>query len=177
MRSTPPTIAALVSTAPAAGAAYNQPYPRAPTCSTSCAKIGSSAVADEKNVAKKSSSIVDRISGDLKTKRRPSSAACSDTSSLTPGADGWRAGTSRIINSATMTKANEIALATYTQPTPAAAIRIPPSDGPTTDAVWNMIVLRLIALGRCSRGTSDGTSALRAGRSNAPTAAPSAARV
>jgi hypothetical protein len=28
----------------------------------SCAKIGSSAIADEKNVAKKSSSIVDRMS-------------------------------------------------------------------------------------------------------------------
>src|SRR4029453_2034946 len=156
MRSTIGTITALVRSAPVAGAAYSHPYPFAPTRRMSCAKIGSSAVADEKNVAKKSSSIVDRISGDLKTNRRPSIAAYSDTSSLAPGAEGWRAGTSRIINSATMTKANEIALATYTQPTPAAAIRIPPSDGPTTDAVWNMIVFRLIALGRCSRGTSDG---------------------
>ena len=41
----------------------------------SCAKIGSSAVADEKNVAKKSSSIVDRMSGDRNTNRSPSSAA------------------------------------------------------------------------------------------------------
>ena len=32
-------------------------------------------VADEKNVAKKSRSIVDRMSGARKTKRRPSSAA------------------------------------------------------------------------------------------------------
>ena len=74
-----------------------------------------------------------------------------------------------------MTKPNEIAFATYTQPTPDAAISTPPSEGPTTDAVWNMIVLRLIAFGRCSRGTSDGTSALRAGRSKAPTAEASAA--
>ncbi len=44
-----------------------------------------------------------------------------------------------------------------------------------TDAVWNMIVLRLMAFGRCSRGTSIGTSAWRAGRSKVPTAAPSAA--
>ena len=38
-----------------------------------------------------------------------------------------------------------------------------------------MIVFRLIAFGRCSRGTSVGTSAPRAGRSKAPTAEPSAA--
>ena len=141
----------------------------------SCAKIGSSAVADEKNVAKKSSSIVDRISGERKTNRSPSIAACSDTSSRLPDSDVGCAGTSRIISSATMTNANERALATYTQPTPVDAISSPPSDGPTTDAVWNMIVFRLIAFGRCSRGTSVGTSALRAGRSNAPTAEPSAA--
>ena len=53
---------------------------------------------------------------------------------------------------------------------PTTAISTPPSDGPTTDAVWNMMVLRLIAFGRCSRGTRLGTSALRAGRSKAPTA-------
>ena len=54
-------------------------------------------------------------------------------------------------------------------------MRTPPSDGPTTDAVWNMIVFRLMAFGRSSRGTSVGTSACRAGMSKAPTAAPSAA--
>ena len=37
--------------------------------------MGSSAVADEKKVAKKSSSIVERMSGARKTKRSPSSAA------------------------------------------------------------------------------------------------------
>ena len=36
---------------------------------------------------------------------------------------------------------------------------MPPIDGPITDAVWNMIVLRLMAFGRCLRGTSIGTSA------------------
>ena len=84
----------------------------------SCAKIGSSAVADEKNVAKKSSSIVDRMSGERNTNRSPSIAACSDTSSRDPVSDVGCAGTSRIISSATITKPNEIALATYTQPTP-----------------------------------------------------------
>src|ERR1700730_833252 len=101
----------------------------------SWAKIGSNAVADEKNVAKKSRSIVDRINGDLKTKRSPSSAACSDTSSLDPDEDDALAGRSRIISSATITKEKETAFATYTQPTPAAARRMPPSDGPTTEAV------------------------------------------
>src|SRR5262252_6288985 len=42
---------------------------------------------------------------------------------------------------------------------------IPPSDGPTTEANWNIMAFRLIAFGRCSRGTSVGTSACRAGRS------------
>src|SRR5262245_43618753 len=101
----------------------------------SCAKIGRSAVADEKNVAKKSSSIVDRISGERNTKRSPSSAACSDTSSFDSLDDRSTAGTSRIISSATMTKANENALAKYAQPTLALAISTPPSAGPTTDAV------------------------------------------
>ena len=63
------------------------------------------------------------------------------------------------------------------QPTLVAAISRPPSAGPSTDAVWNMIVLRLIAFGRCSRGTSVGSSACRDGRSNALTAAPIAARM
>src|SRR5690242_6388903 len=126
----------------------------------SCAKIGSSAVADEKNVAKKSSSIVERMIGERKTKRRPSSAACSDTSFLDPACAACFGGTSRIISSATITKKKEMALATYTQPTPEEAISTPPSDGPITEAVWNMMVLRLMAFGRCSRGTSDGTSAL-----------------
>src|SRR6185436_8478421 len=101
----------------------------------SCAKMGSSAVADEKNVAKKSSSIVDRISGDLKTNRKPSSAARNETSSREPSGEGCLAGTSRITNSAAITHPNETALAAYTQPTPEAAITTPPSAGPRTDAV------------------------------------------
>src|SRR6267142_5369831 len=91
MRLVSSTIAALIIVAPTAGAAYSHPYPLAPTCRMSCAKIGSSAVADEKNVAKKSSSIVDRMSGERNTNRRPSSAACSETSSRDPAADGSRA--------------------------------------------------------------------------------------
>src|SRR6516162_6640086 len=101
----------------------------------SCAKIARSAVADEKNVAKKSSNIVDRMSGERKTNRSPSIAAWMDTSSRLPASDtGW-GGTSRIISNATITNPNEMALATYTQPTPADAIIKPPSDGPTTEAV------------------------------------------
>jgi len=98
MRLVSSTIAALIIVAPTAGAAYSHPYPLAPTCRMSCAKIGSSAVADEKNVAKKSSSIVERISGDRKTKRNPSSAAFHDTASMDAGCSGR--GTSRISSAA-----------------------------------------------------------------------------
>ena len=49
--------------------------------------MGSNAVADEKNVAKKSSSIVERMSGERKTKRSPSIAAWSYTSSRDPLSD------------------------------------------------------------------------------------------
>ena len=76
----------LVSTAPTDGAAYSQPYPLAPTCRMSCAKIGSSAVADEKNVAKKSSSIVERMIGDENTKPKPSRTARTLMSLVSVGA-------------------------------------------------------------------------------------------
>ena len=48
---------------------------------------------------------------------------------------------------------------------------MPPIEGPTTSAVCSMMLLRLMALGRCSRGTSIGMSDWRAGRSNAAAAA------
>ena len=84
----------------------------------SCANIGRSAVADEKNVAKKSTSIVPRIIGEVKTKRRPSFAAASENSSRrdTPGFRGGR-GMGGIISSATRTALKEMALNTYAQPT------------------------------------------------------------
>ncbi len=49
---------------------------------------------------------------------------------------------------------------------------------PATEAIWTMTVFRLIAFGRCSRGTSIGTSACRAGGSKArrPRRAPTARR-
>ena len=138
----------------------------------SCAKIGSSAVAEAKNVAKKSSSMVERMSGAPNTNWSPSSAERSSTLAAVPSA---RSGRSRMASSAAITHRNETALAAYAQPTPQNPITSPPSAGPTTDAVWNMIVLRLIAPGRCSRGTSVGMSELRAGLSNAPKPAPAAA--
>ena len=53
---------------------------------------------------------------------------------------------------------------------PGPAIRRPPSAGPSTDAIWNIIELRLIAFARCSRGTRVGISDWRAGPSNEPKA-------
>ena len=58
--------------------------------------------------------------------------------------------------------------------TPCDAITSPPSDGPSTHAIWNMIVFRLIAFGRCSRGTRFGINDWRAGPSNDAAAEPSA---
>ena len=141
----------------------------------SCAKIGSSAVADAKNVAKKSSSIVERIIGERKTKRRPSRAALIDISSPAWPLPRSVFGTLRIIDSATTTTRNEIALKTYAHPTLVSAMSTPPSAGPPTCATCTITVLRLMALARSSRGTSIGTSAWRAGASNAPAAAPIAA--
>ena len=97
----------------------------------SCAKIGSSAVADEKNVAKKSSSIVERMIGAANTNRSPSRTACQLTSGTCAASRG---GMSLIIASAAITHPNDTALMAYTHPTPSVAITMPPSDGPATDA-------------------------------------------
>ena len=42
----------------------------------------------------------------------------------------------------------------------------PPIEGPRTEATWIMIALKLIAFGRCSRGTRLGMRDCRAGPSN-----------
>ena len=46
-----------MATAPTAGAANSQPYPVGPTCRMSCAKMGRSAVAGEKNVGLAAASV------------------------------------------------------------------------------------------------------------------------
>ena len=62
----------LVTTDPTPGAAVSSPRPPAPTESILSAKIGSSAVADAKKVAMKSSVIVWTIIGVRQTNRSPS---------------------------------------------------------------------------------------------------------
>src|SRR5688572_13090029 len=122
----------LVNMAPTEGAAYSQPYPLAPTWRTSWAKIGRSAVADAKNVAKKSSSIVERMTGDEKTNPSPSRTA---RTLMSLASRASRDGTARIIRSAAITHRNVTAFTAYTQPTPRVAITSPPTEGPTTDAI------------------------------------------
>src|SRR5688572_30070409 len=139
------TMTTLISTAPTDGAAYSHPYPLAPTRRMSCAKIGSRAVADEKNVAKKSSSIVERIIGEEKTKPKPSRTARTLKSLVS---SALRVGTSRIMRSATITHTNVSALTAYTHSTPSVAMMTPPIAGPATDATWTMIAFRLMAFGR-----------------------------
>ena len=98
----------------------------------SCAKIGSSAVADEKNVAKKSSNMVERIMGDEKTNRSPSPAAWR---LIFPLSLSNGLATPRMRSSATITTTNENALTTYTHFTPAVATTTPASEGPATEAI------------------------------------------
>ena len=96
-------------TEPAAGAAASKPKPRAPTFKISAAKIGSSAVAEAKKVAMKSSVIVCTMIGVRQTKRSPSPSAARLT--LTAA---WSPLSGRplvcIISSARMTARNEMAL-------------------------------------------------------------------
>src|SRR3989304_4681108 len=73
---------AAAMVAPIAWAADNHPYPTAPTCRTSRAKIGIRVLADEKKVAKKSSSMLDRMMGCARIKRTPSRMAEKLTAAL-----------------------------------------------------------------------------------------------
>ena len=67
-----------------AGAETSAPYPFAPTWSTWSAKIGRSDIEPEKNVARKSSPIVQTISGVVKTNRSPSLSASQGCASPAP---------------------------------------------------------------------------------------------
>ena len=64
------------TTAPMPGAALSTPLPSAPTCSTSCEKTGSSAVAPPRSTATRSSDMVPSSAGVRRMKRTPSSASC-----------------------------------------------------------------------------------------------------
>ena len=61
--------------APTAGADTSKPYPAGPACSTWSAKIGSSDIAPEKKVARKSRPVVQTMIGVVKTNRSPSRSA------------------------------------------------------------------------------------------------------
>ena len=69
-----------------------------------------------------------------------------------------------------MTIRNDAALSVYTHARPQPAMTRPPSAGPITDAIWDIMLFRLTAFARCSLGTRFGVSACRAGRSKAPAA-------
>src|ERR1043166_6089010 len=128
----------------------------------SCAKIGSSAVAEAKKVATKSSSMVERTMGCANTNRRPSRAAAQVTCEAGAPAACGRA---RMTSSAAITIRKETAFTAYTHAMPGPAITRPARVGPATEANWNTSVLSPMALARCSRGTRLGMSAWRAGPS------------
>src|SRR5471032_663946 len=64
------------SAAPAPGAVRSMPRPVGPTCSTSCASAGSSAVAPPNSTANRSSEIAPSTTGLDQAKRKPSSTVC-----------------------------------------------------------------------------------------------------
>ncbi len=64
-----------VATAPTDWADASQPYSTSVTCRISRATNGSSVLADEKKVAKKSSTMLDRMTGLFRIKRMPSPIA------------------------------------------------------------------------------------------------------
>src|ERR1041385_9350824 len=81
----------------------------------SCAKIGSSAVAEAKKVATKSSSMVERTMGCANTNRRPSRAAAQVTCEAGAPAACGRA---RMTSSAAITIRKETAFTAYTHAMP-----------------------------------------------------------
>src|SRR5438046_3676029 len=109
----------------------------------SCAKMGSNAVADAKNVAAKSSSMVERTIGCANTNWRPSRAAVQVIREAEAVACLGRA---RMTSRAAMTMRKETALMAYTQGMPGPAITRPASVGPATEANWNTRELSPIAL-------------------------------
>ena len=131
-------------------------------------------MADAKNVAKKSSSIVDRMTGSsedvpqavargrdreliARLRRRSIRGRARRASSTRPPT----------------TNRNDTALTAYAQPTLRPRDeQVRPAPAPCTDVVCTIAVFRFTALGRCSRGTSVATIECRAGGSKAPTAAP-----
>ena len=83
--------------------------------------------------------------------------------------------TSRIMSSATITHKERRGVEPVRRATPPVAIDEAGGRRAGHGGIWNMIVFRLMALGRSARGTRFGISAWRAGPSNAPAAELSAA--
>src|SRR6202162_5574039 len=92
------------ASAPTAGMATRIPYPLAPTFRTWSAKIGRSDIEPEKNVARKSRTIVQTMSGVVNTKRRPSFRASQGWASCDPFSGAPEV---RIVTSAKITARKE----------------------------------------------------------------------
>ncbi len=117
--------------APAAGAAAISPNPAAPVWKTSSARTGKSDVGIPKTIALKSITNVPRMARLRRAKRSPSRMASSPGRVTTPiGGSGWMA--SRAMSDAT----NETRSTAYAPASPTVAMRMPPTAGPTIEAIW-----------------------------------------
>ena len=129
-------------------------------------------MADAKNVAKKSSNIVERMSGVENTNRRPSIPAARLRARFEPSA---RPEIPRMASTAPITKRNDAALHAYahgnTELPDQHASRCGADDGRCLEHDCG----ETNRIGKSSAGTSVGIKACRAGLSNAPNAAPVAA--
>ena len=147
--------------APIDGAARSHPKPTAPTCKRS-AKTGSRNVAPPRSTANKSSVITASRRSFEKTNLTPAMSVAKLSGS--PRLAGGCAGSGMVSHRQTNVHA---ALTTNAAATLARAMISPPSAGPTTVAISNMLEFHVTALLKRCLGTNCGSIADRAGRANA----------
>ena len=135
-------IAALMTTAPMAGAAReSNPSPEAPMCRISSANTGSSAVAPPNSTEKRSRDSAPRTTGSLKTKRTPVARLFATASVYSRLISDLCA----IMRIALTPKNMSTATTEYVSVVPPAAYRTPPTAGPITDASCHDPLLHVIA--------------------------------
>ncbi len=129
-------------------------------------------MAEEKNVAQKSSTMLPRMIGWRAVKRMPSRMSLQRMRRDPRGSGAAAAcSTGPISARASSTAPNDSALNRYTVFNPVVAIITPPSMGPRMAPVLKAMDCSEKALGRSVRGTRLGTKDWRAGRSKAMAAA------
>ena len=151
-----------VAAAPTPGAARSQPMPTTPTCSTSAAIAGKSAVAPPNSTANRSIEIAPRIASRRHTNLRPSITLRQLAASGATLAGGERTSARHPTESPSST-----ATTPNTTAGPVAAYSTPPIAGPAIVATCQAEELIATALPNSAGGTRFGRIALLAGAMNA----------